>query len=67
VCHTTVGSLADTLDDIGATMTTLVLVGAAMGDADANRSHLYAPEYAHTFRRRSAPGSTAGRPARRAR
>ncbi len=32
------------------------------GSAGAGRSHLYSPEYPHRFRRRSANGSTSGRP-----
>jgi precorrin-4/cobalt-precorrin-4 C11-methyltransferase len=58
----TVGSLADDLAATGATTTILVLVGPALS-GPAHRSHLYSPDYAHKFRRRSAAGSTAGRPA----
>jgi precorrin-4/cobalt-precorrin-4 C11-methyltransferase len=58
----TVGSLADDLKATGVTTTVLVLVGPALAGA-APRSHLYAPWYAHKFRRRSLPGTTAGRPA----
>ena len=61
-CTTTVGGLADDLDAIGATRTVLVLVGPALRGAAA-RSHLYAPQFAHMFRRRSRPESTVGRPA----
>jgi len=54
--------------DSGATTTALVLVGDVFADAPLpSRSHLYHPDYAHGFRRRSAPGSTTGRPARRSR
>jgi len=64
VVRTTVGELATTMDATGASRTVLVLVGDALDtDAPGARSHLYAPEYAHAFRRRSAPGSTVGRPA----
>jgi precorrin-4/cobalt-precorrin-4 C11-methyltransferase len=63
VVMTTVGGLADDLLATGATTTVLVLVGPALAGAAA-RSHLYSPEFAHKFRRRSAPGTTAGRPAR---
>jgi precorrin-4/cobalt-precorrin-4 C11-methyltransferase len=64
VVRTTVGDLAADLKATGATTTVLVLVGPALGGAGAApRSHLYSPAYAHTFRRRSAPGTTAGRPA----
>ncbi|MFL6243925.1 MAG: precorrin-4 C(11)-methyltransferase [Acidimicrobiia bacterium] len=62
VVMTTVGRLAPDLDAIGATRTVLVLVGPALRGA-ATRSHLYAPQFAHMFRRRSRPESTAGRPA----
>jgi precorrin-4/cobalt-precorrin-4 C11-methyltransferase len=62
VVTTTVGGLADDLDAIGATRTVLVLVGPALRAAAA-RSHLYAPQFAHMFRRRSRPESTVGRPA----
>jgi len=68
VVRTTVGRLADDLMATGATMTVLVLVGEALRDgAPPARSHLYEPMYAHTFRKRSAPGTTTGRPARRPR
>ena len=62
VVTTTVGRLADDLDAIGATRTVLVLVGPALRGGAA-RSHLYAPQFAHMFRRRSRPESTVGRPA----
>ena len=62
VVTTTVGRLAVDLDGLGATRTVLVLVGPALRGA-APRSHLYAPQFAHQFRRRSRTGSTAGRPA----
>jgi precorrin-4/cobalt-precorrin-4 C11-methyltransferase len=62
VVTTTVGRLAEDLAATGATTTVLVLVGPALEGA-APRSHLYAPGFAHKFRRRSAPGSTVGRPA----
>lgn len=71
VLRTTVGRLADELAATGARTTVLVLVGDALahgaGADDAagtrGRSHLYSPAYAHMFRRRSAAGSTRGRPA----
>ena len=64
VVRTTVGRLADDLVSTGARMTALVLVGDALRVADpAPRSHLYSPDYAHSFRRRSVAGSTAGRTA----
>jgi precorrin-4/cobalt-precorrin-4 C11-methyltransferase len=62
VVATTVGCLAADLDALGATRTVLVLVGPALQGAAA-RSHLYAPRFAHQFRRRSRAGSTVGRPA----
>jgi precorrin-4/cobalt-precorrin-4 C11-methyltransferase len=62
VVTTTLGRLAAELDALGATRTVLVLVGPALRGA-APRSHLYAPQFAHKFRRRSSAGSTVGRPA----
>lgn len=62
VVLTTVGRLAADLDATGARTTVMVLVGPALTGA-APRSHLYSPDYAHKFRRRSKPGTTAGRPA----
>jgi len=59
---TTVGELADAMRADGARTTALVLVGPALSGA-AQRCHLYDPTYAHGFRRRSATGSTKGRPA----
>jgi precorrin-4/cobalt-precorrin-4 C11-methyltransferase len=71
--ETTVGRLAATVRATGATRTVLVLVGEALRPASAGgpgvppgmgrRSRLYAPDFAHAFRRRSDPGSTTGRPA----
>ena len=62
VATTTVGGLAETLEELGARTTVLVLVGGAL-EGLAGRSHLYSPGFAHQFRRRSRPGTTAGRPA----
>ncbi|MHB8438405.1 MAG: precorrin-4 C(11)-methyltransferase [Acidimicrobiales bacterium] len=62
VLRTTVGELARTIVESGARTTVLVLVGPALR-GQAARSHLYSPGYAHKFRRRSARGSTEGRPA----
>ncbi|MDQ6615423.1 MAG: precorrin-4 C(11)-methyltransferase [Actinomycetota bacterium] len=62
VAVTTVGHLARDLAATGATTTVLVLVGPALTGL-ADRSHLYSPDFAHGFRRRSQPGTTAGRPA----
>ena len=65
VMATTVGALAEDLAALGARTTVLVLVGPALASATGGgaRSHLYSPEFAHMFRRRSLPGTTAGRPA----
>jgi precorrin-4/cobalt-precorrin-4 C11-methyltransferase len=63
VVTTTLGRLAAELDALGATRTVLVLVGPALHGAATSRSHLYAPQFAHMFRRRSRPDSTVGRPA----
>ncbi|HEX2043548.1 MAG TPA: precorrin-4 C(11)-methyltransferase [Acidimicrobiales bacterium] len=62
VVLTTVGRLAEDLEAVGARTTVLVLVGPALAGA-GGRSHLYSPGFAHMFRRRSLPGTTAGRPA----
>ena len=63
VIRSTVGALAADLETCGTRTTVLVLVGEALRATPASRSHLYDPAFAHGFRRRSAPGSTAGRPA----
>jgi precorrin-4/cobalt-precorrin-4 C11-methyltransferase len=63
VVMTSVGELAGDLEELGARTTVLVLVGPALAGASERRSHLYSPGFAHMFRRRSAPGTTAGRPA----
>lgn len=62
VVVTTVDRLAADLAATGATTTVMVLVGPALAGLAA-RSHLYSPDFAHKFRRRSQPGTTAGRPA----
>ena len=62
VVVTTVGRLSEDLVEQGATTTVLVLVGPALAGS-AGRSRLYSPGFAHMFRRRSLPGTTAGRPA----
>ncbi len=61
VVLTTVGDLADAMAADGARTAALVLVGPALAGA-APRCHLYDPAYAHGYRRRSLPGTTAGRP-----
>jgi precorrin-4/cobalt-precorrin-4 C11-methyltransferase len=65
VVMTTVGRLAEAIIATGHTRTVLVLVGDAVGSPDAvhgpARSHLYSPSFAHSFRKRSLPGTTAGR------
>lgn len=49
--ETTVGELAVDLQRLGTTRTVLVLVGDALGRSPAaRRSHVYAPDYEHTFR-----------------
>ncbi len=58
---TRLGSLADDLRELGFTTTVLVLVGDFL-EADPARSHLYSPAFAHSFRKRSLPGETEGRP-----
>ena len=63
VVTTTVGRLAADLAALGTKTTVLVLVGGALAGAGSARSHLYSPDFAHMFRRRSAPGTTIGRPA----
>ena len=51
IVRTTVGSLADSLGELGQTATVLVLVGPALAPiADPQRSHVYSSSYAHTFR-----------------
>ncbi len=62
VVVTTVGNVARDMAATGATTTVMVLVGPALA-GPAARSHLYSPDFAHRFRRRSHPGTTAGRPA----
>jgi precorrin-4/cobalt-precorrin-4 C11-methyltransferase len=68
VVMTTVGEVAEAIEATGHTRTVLVLVGeslrgAAGGSVGAARSHLYSPGFAHSFRKRSLPGTTAGRAA----
>ncbi len=61
---TTVGELAGAMRTSGATLTVLVLVGDFLrSEGETPRSHLYSPGFAHTFRKRSTPGTTEGRPA----
>ena len=68
IVRTTVGRLAADLKATGTTLTVLVLVGDALADGPVSRrSHLYAPTYTTTYRLRSRPGSTAGRPSARRR
>jgi precorrin-4/cobalt-precorrin-4 C11-methyltransferase len=51
IVRTTVGSLAESLTQLGETATVLVLVGQALAPiADPQRSHVYSSSYAHTFR-----------------
>lgn len=52
IVRTTLAALAQSLVELGATATTLVLVGPALAsNAAMARSHVYSPSYAHTFRR----------------
>lgn len=68
VVMTTLGELAPTMRDIGATLTVLVIVGEALSRGPVvHRSNLYDPEYTTTYRLRSQSGETMGRPSRRAR
>jgi precorrin-4/cobalt-precorrin-4 C11-methyltransferase len=51
IVDTTVGELVDELRRLGTSRTVLVLVGDALGHRPAaRRSHVYSPEYEHTFR-----------------
>lgn len=61
VIETTVDGLVDALRDAAIRTAALVLVGPALRATGA-RSRLYDPAYSHGCRRRSAAGSTAGRP-----
>jgi len=61
VVRTTVDGLAEALEASGIRTAALVLVGPALASAGC-RSRLYDPSYSHGCRRRSMPGSTAGRP-----
>jgi len=61
VVVTTVSELPEAVRSTGSRTTVLVLVGPALAGA-APRCRLYDPAYAHGHRRRSAPGSTVGRP-----
>ncbi len=57
---TSLGELAETMKDIGARRTVLILVGDALSK-EPLRSHLYSPDFAHKFRKKSL-GDTVGRP-----
>lgn len=63
IIMTSVGSLAKEMAQSGANRTVLVVVGEVL-NGPTQRSHLYSPTYAHRFRKRSLPGTTAGRPAK---
>lgn len=63
IIHTTLGNLASDMAGSGENRTVLVIVGDVLGGT-TQRSHLYSPNYAHRFRKRSLPGTTKGRPAR---
>jgi len=66
VVMTTLGRLADDLKSTGVTTTVLVLVGGVLS-GPGGRSHLYSPDFAHMFRKRSREGSTEGRAVNRSR
>jgi precorrin-4/cobalt-precorrin-4 C11-methyltransferase len=51
--RTTVGALADTLTRIGATTTTMVLVGDALAGAATRPSHVYDAAFSHRYREAS--------------
>ncbi|NNN22082.1 MAG: precorrin-4 C(11)-methyltransferase [Acidimicrobiales bacterium] len=59
---TSVGKLAETIKDMGATTTVLVIVGDVLSQISEKRSHLYNPQFAHRYRKRSTPGTVAGVP-----
>ncbi|TAN28396.1 MAG: precorrin-4 C(11)-methyltransferase [Actinomycetota bacterium] len=61
IIMTTLGSLAKEMASSGANRTVLVIVGDVLS-GPTQRSHLYSPNYAHRFRKRSLPGTTEGRP-----
>ena len=51
IVPTTVGDLGDDLRALGVTTTVLILVGDALAARPvASRSHVYAPDYSHSFR-----------------
>ncbi|MHB8263684.1 MAG: cobalt-precorrin-4/precorrin-4 C(11)-methyltransferase [Acidimicrobiales bacterium] len=56
------GHLAETIKATGTKTTVLVLVGDFITSRPL-RSHLYSPEFSHTYRKKSIQGSTQGRPA----
>ncbi len=58
------GHLDTAIKSIGTTTTVLVLVGDFIA-AQPKRSHLYSPDFAHKFRKRSLKGSSKGRPSGR--
>jgi precorrin-4/cobalt-precorrin-4 C11-methyltransferase len=66
IVFTTCGELASAMTGLGARRTVLVIIGAALAGTP-RRSHLYNPEFAHTFRKRSLSGSSSGRPTKASR
>lgn len=62
IIKTNVGNLAIDMAASGANRTVLVIIGDVLS-GQTQRSHLYSPNYAHRFRKRSLPGTTEGRPA----
>lgn len=63
IISTTLENLARDLIESGAKRTVLVIVGNAL-QGTAVRSHLYSPDFAHKFRKRSLVGTTTGRKTR---
>ncbi len=60
IIHTTLEHLAQDVLTSGAKRTVLVVVGNSL-EGIAARSHLYRPDFAHKFRKRSLIGTTSGR------
>ncbi len=64
---TTLANLAKTMKELDSRLTCLVIVGPVVTPDENNigRSHLYSPNFSHTFRKRSLAGTTQGRPSAR--
>lgn len=54
--RTTVGGLAASLEELGATTTTLVLVGEALAGVASRQSHVYDPAFSHRYRQGASGG-----------